>query len=99
MPPEEARFAALRAFGGAEQIKERCRDERARGLVLFEQVVQDTYYALRQVRRNPGFAATAIAIHALGIGATTAIFSVVNAVVFKPLPYEQPGQLVQLFEE
>src|SRR5256885_4390852 len=96
MPPEEARYAALRSFGGMEQIKERCRDQR--GFVWLEQLGQDLQYAARQLRRSPGFAATAIAILALGIGATTAIFSVVNSLVLKPLPYDQPGQLVQLFE-
>src|SRR5215212_3197483 len=63
-----------------------------------EQLLADGRYALRALLRQRGFASVAILTLALGIGSTTAIFSVVNALVLKPLPYEQPGQLVQAFE-
>ena len=63
-----------------------------------ETVVQDLRFALRQLRKNPGFAVTAILILALGIGASVAIFAFVDAALMKPLPYREPGRLVDLFE-
>jgi predicted permease len=94
MSPEVARYAALRAFGGVEQKKEQCRD--ADRLRWLEDVVQDVKYGLRQLSRNPGFTAVAVITLALGIGATTAIFSIVNGVLLKPLPYPHPYQLVSV---
>src|SRR5690242_16415073 len=94
MPPEEARYAALRAFGGVEQKKEECRD--ADRLRWLEDIIQDLRYGLRQLRRNPGFTIVAVITLALGIGANTAIFSLIDAVMLKSLPVADPGQLYRL---
>ena len=92
LTPEEARRAALLALGGAQRTRELHRD--TRGLPRLETVLQDVRYALRNIRRNPAFSLTAILILALGIGANTLVFSVVDAVLLRPLPFEDPDRLV-----
>jgi predicted permease len=95
--PETARRAALLAFGGVEQYKEGVRD--ARGVRPLEELGADLRYALRGLRRNPGFTATAVLVLGLGLGATTAVFSVMHAVVLANLPYPEPDRLVIVVEK
>jgi putative ABC transport system permease protein len=97
LPEAEARRAALVETGGVEQVKEAVRD--ARGLNWLDVLFQDLRHGSRLLARSPGFTATVVLTLALGIGATTAIFTVVNAVLLRPLPYLDPDSLVYVRQE
>src|SRR5450631_4352929 len=96
MTEQEARTAALQTFGGITQVKEAYRVRR--GVPLLEHLTRDLRFSIRQLRRSPGFSLTAILTLALGIGAVTSVFSVVNSVLLKPFAFPDPGQLVVLRE-
>src|SRR3989441_7059346 len=96
MTAAEARREALMKLGGVEQTKENYRERR--GLPLLETLFQDARFAARMLLKNPGFPAIAVLTLVLGIGATTAIFSVVYGVLLRPLPYPNPDKIVQLWE-
>jgi len=95
MTPEQAGVAAALEFGNATRLKEQSHEMVGFG---FETVAQDLKFALRQLRKNPGFAATAILILALGMGASVAIFAFVDAALIKPLPYPNPTRLMDVTE-
>ena len=97
LSPAEARRRALVAFGGVQQARETHRE--VRGSRLIEEFLADIRFAFRALARSPGLAAAAIVTLALGVGAITAIFSAVNAVMLRPLPFREPERLVMIWEE
>jgi hypothetical protein len=94
MPPEEARYAALRKFGNVTRVREETWE--VWSFIWLEQLWQDVRFGLRQLRRSPGFTAVAVLTLALGIGANTAIFTLMDAVILRTLPVEKPGELFQV---
>jgi hypothetical protein len=91
---EEARFAALRSFGGIERVKEESRDER--GTRLLEEILQDLRYDARMLWKKPGFTLVAVLTLGLGIGANTAVFTLINAFLLRSLPVPNPHELVAI---
>jgi hypothetical protein len=96
MSAEEARFAALRGFGNPALLREEARATWSWNWL--EEAVREVRYGFRTLGRTPGFAALAILVMALGIGANVALFTVVRSVLLKPLPFKDPGRLVMLYE-
>jgi predicted permease len=92
---EEARRRARLEFGGMNTVKEECRE--ARGLMVFDELAREFHYAARQLRCNPGFTATVVLTLALSIGANTAVFSIVNALLLRSLPYAHPERLGTIY--
>jgi hypothetical protein len=97
LSPVEARRQAMLKFGGVESMKEEYRDQK--GLPFLETLAQDLRYAFRMLLRSPGFSFIVIATIALGVGATTAIYSVIDATLLHPLPFDHPSELVRIEDD
>ncbi len=96
MAPEEARYAALRTFGNPAQLRDEARS--SWNWNWLEKVLRDLHYGARTLTRSPGFSLTAILVMALGIGASTSLFTIVRSVLLKPLPFRDPDNLVMVYE-
>ncbi|MPY91070.1 MAG: FtsX-like permease family protein [Luteitalea sp.] len=96
MNPEEAQRRARTSLGGLDRTLEECRE--ARGLRLWDELCQDLRYAWRSLKRSPGFTVVIVIVLALGIGFNSAMFSVLDAVLLRPLPYREPERLIRIFE-
>lgn len=97
VPPDRARREAALVLGSVEQYKDAVRD--ARGIRPLDELAADLRFAVRGLRRNPGFTATSILVLALGLGATTAVYSIMHSVVLADLPYPEPGRLVMVMQQ
>ena len=96
LPEADARRRAQREFGGVERYRDESRD--ARGVSAIEDFVRDLRVSARSLRRAPGFSLVSIFTVALGIGATTAVFSIIDGILLRPLPYPKPAELVRIYE-
>src|SRR5580692_7793355 len=96
MSPEEAKYAAMRKFGNVTRVKEETRE--VWNPVWIEQLVEDVRFGLRMLRKSPGFTAVAVLTLALGIGANTYIFSLVDSLLLRPLEFSNPDRIVALWE-
>jgi predicted permease len=95
MSAAEARYAALRKFGGVEQVKEECRD--AWGVRFIDTLLQDIRFGLRMLAKNPGFTAVAVLMLSIGIGMNTGIYSIIESVLYRPIPAYHPNELVAVY--